>query len=221
MIVSAVPQRSIDWFNARRGLPTCSRFDQILTPIEGKPAKAQETLINQLIAESIEPPEEGFIRGPMTEDMAYGMRLEAEARCGYEFAHAGNLPVTECGFILHDSGAFGGSPDALVGDVGGVEIKCPLGATQAGYVRAGVLPASYRCQVHGYLIVTGRQFWDFYSYARHFPPFYLRVHRDEFTKTLEKELHAFVARYNTERKKFGLSPVGVMPAHEPNGESLP
>jgi hypothetical protein len=209
------PQRSVEWFEARRGLPTCSRFDQILTPVDGKPAKAQEALINSLIAESICPPKEGFIRGPMTEDMMYGMKLEAEARCAFEFEYSAGLPVTECGFMLHDSGTFGGSPDALVGEVGGVEIKCPLESTQVGYVRAGVLPKEYRCQIHGYLIVSGRQWWDFFSYARHLPHLYLRVHRDDFTAKLEHELHAFVARYNIERAKFDLPPIGAAPDTTP------
>ena len=209
MKVITAEQRTAAWFEARRGLPTASRFDSILTPKTGKPAAAQETLINALIAESIMPPDSGFVRPPfISEEMEQGMKLEAEARCSYELEYA-KLPVTEAGFILHDSGAFGGSPDALVGDVGGCEIKCPLAATHVGYIRAGVLPDAYKCQVHGSLIVTGRAWWDYFSYARHFPPFHLRVTRDDFTVTLERELTAFVARYNVERAKFNLPPVGT------------
>ncbi len=209
MKIVSVAQRSEAWFSARRGLPTCSRFDAILTPKTGKPAAAQEGLINELIAESIQPPDAGFIRPQyLSDEMEQGMRLEAEARCAYEFAHAGGLPVTEAGFLLHDSGLFGGSPDALVGDVGGVEIKCPQAATHVGYVRAGVLPDAYKCQVHGYLAVSGRAWWDFWSYARAFPPFCVRVTRDDFTDKLALELHNFSARYNLERAKFNLPPIG-------------
>ena len=209
MKIISVAQRSDAWFAARRGLPTCSRFGSILTPKTGKPASAQDALINELIAESIVPPESGFVRPPfISEEMEQGMKLEAEARCAYELEYA-KLPVTEAGFILHDSGMFGGSPDALVGDVGGCEIKCPLAATHVGYIRAGVLPDAYRCQVHGSLIVTGRAWWDFFSYARNFPPFHLRVTRDPFTDVLERELTAFVTRYNIERAKFNLPKVGA------------
>lgn len=205
-----VPQRSVEWFNARRGLPTCSRFDSILTPKTGKPAAAQETLINELIAESIMPPEAGLIKPQFTsEDIERGMILEAEARCAYEleFAPKGH-PVTEKGFLLHDSGLFGGSPDALVGEIGGCEIKCCAPATHVGYFRAGVLPDCYRCQVHGYLVVTGRPWWSFFSYARHFPPMHVRVMRDDFTEKLQVELFAFCARYNLVRADFGLPPIG-------------
>lgn len=205
-----VPQRSQEWFNARRGIPTCSRFDGILTPKTGKPAAAQWTLMNELIAESIAPPDTGFIRPAyVSDEMEQGMKLEAEARCAYELNYA-PAPVSEAGFVLHDSGLFGGSPDALVGDVGGCEIKCPLLATHIGYVRAGELPSEYRCQVHGYLIVTGRAWWSFFSYARGTDPLHLRIERDDFTAKLEAELLAFCARYNAERAKFNLPPIGAM-----------
>jgi hypothetical protein len=209
MRIIEVPQKSEAWFAARRGIPTASRFDSILTPKTGKPASAQETLINALIAESITPPDAGFIGQRYTsEDMEHGMILEAEARCAYELEFAKGQ-VTEAGFILHDSGLFGCSPDALVGEDGGCEIKCPKAETHVGYVRAGVLPDAYKCQVHGSMIVTGRNSWSFFSYARNFPPFHLRVTRDDFTATLERELFAFASRYNVERAKFGLPLIGT------------
>lgn len=197
-----VPQRSQQWYDARRGMVTCSRFDSILTPKTEKPASAQWSLINELIAESILPPEQGVIRG-MTAEMEQGVILEAEARCSYELEYA-SAPVKEVGFVIHSSGLFGGSPDALVGETSGVEIKCPAGPTHIGYIREGVLPSEYRCQVHGYLIVTGRKQWDFFSYCRNLPPFKLTVSRDSFTDKLEAELFNFVQRYDAERVKFGL-----------------
>lgn len=202
------PQRSEAWYEARRGIPTCSRFDSILTPKKGEPSAAQETLIDELIAESIFPPEEGAIYTPHTAEMEQGMRLEAEARCSYELDFAKGQPVTEVGFLLHDCGLFGGSPDALVGEDGGVEIKCPAPKTHIGYVRDGVLPLAYKGQVHGHLIVTGRKWWDFFSYARNLPPLYVRVTRDAFTDKLEAELQNFCRRYNEARAQFKLPPIG-------------
>lgn len=208
MKILNISQRSEEWFLARRGVPTASRFDQIITPAKGEPSKSQDKLINELIAESILPPAEGLIRPSyMSPEMEEGVKLEAEARCCYELEHA-REPLSEVGFVFHDSGLFGGSPDALVGESGGCEIKCPLLSTHIGYVRAGTLPVEYKAQVHGYLVVTGRPYWDFFSYARHAAPFYLRVTRDDFTAKLEAELFAFAARYNAERAKFNLPPIG-------------
>lgn len=199
-------QRSDAWYEARRGMPTCSRFDKILTAVQAKPSSAQDTLINELLAESIVPPEQGVIL-PVTADMEAGIKLEGEARCAYELEHAKG-PVTEVGFAIHSSGMFGGSPDALVGEDGGVEIKCPKAATHIGYCRDGVLPNEYRCQVHGYMIVTGRNWWDFFSYCRNIKPFLLRIERDDFTTKLEAELLKFCAKYNEARVAFDLQPIG-------------
>jgi hypothetical protein len=199
-------QRSEAWFEARRGLPTCSRFDKILTAAKGQPSSAQDTLIDELLAESIVPPEQGVIL-PMTPEMEAGMKLEVEARCYYELEVA-KEPVTEVGFMVHESGLFGGSPDALVGDMGGVEIKCPKAATHIGYVREGVLPNDYKCQVHGYMAVSGRKYWDFMSYHRGIKPFILRVERDDFTEKLAAELLRFCEKYNQARIEFGLQPIG-------------
>jgi hypothetical protein len=201
-----VQQRSEQWYEARRGLPTCSRFDQILTAAKAQPAAAQQTLINELIAESICPPEQGVIRH-VTAEMEYGMKLEAEARCCFELQYATG-PVSEVGFVLHSSSLCGGSPDALVGDDSGVEVKCPTASVHVGYIREGVLPQAYRCQVNGYMIVTGRRNWSFFSYCRNFPPFHLRVEWSDFTDKLEAELFAFCKRYNAERAKFDLRPIG-------------
>ena len=201
------PQRSREWFEARRGLPTASRFDKILTPATGKPSGQADGLINELIAESVLPPDEGLVPRFVSPEMEEGMKLEAEARCAYELEFAKG-PVTEVGFGIHDSGLFGGSPDALVGKDGGVEIKAPMAKTHIGYVRDGVLPDAYKLQVHGYMVVTGRTYWDFFSYSRHFPAFHIRVERDAFTEKLQGELFAFCARYNAERAKFNLPPIG-------------
>lgn len=209
MIVNEAQQRSDAWYALRRGLPTASRFDSILTPKTGEPSKAQEKLIDELIAESIQPPEQGFIRHYISPEMEQGMKLEGEARCSFELEYAKGQPVKEVGFIMHDSGLFGGSPDALVGDDSGLEMKCPNLSTHIGYVRAGVLPPEYRCQLHGSMVVTGRNSWSFFSYARGALPFHILVKRDDFTKKLEDALYAFSKKYNTEREKFGLPPLGT------------
>ncbi len=204
------PQRSGPWYAARRGLPTCSRFDQILTAVTGKPSAAQSKLIDELLAESLCPVEEALPEY-VSPEMEQGMRLEAEARCAYEFEFANSQPIREVGFILSECGRFGGSPDALVGDDGGVELKAPSPSTHLGYIRGGTLPNEYRVSVHGYMVVTGRKWWDFASYARHLPRFCIRVQRDDFTAKLAAELEAFCAKYNAARVAFNLAPLGKTP----------
>lgn len=202
----ATVQRSEEWFALRRGVPTCSRFDKIITAATAMASASQEGLINELISESILPPEQGVIKY-VSEEMEQGMILEAEARFCYELNHA-TAPIAEMGFLMHDSGLYGGSPDALVGEDGGAEIKCPSGPVHVGYFRAGVLPDCYKQQVHGYLAVTGRPWWDFFSYCRNLPPFRIRVMRDSYTAALEAELMNFSNKYNEARVQFGLPKLG-------------
>ena len=192
-------QCSPEWWLARRGVPTASDFDKILTPKTQKASASQEPFINQLIAErfaTVWPDESGFVSSAM----ANGIENEPIARAWYEFEH--DCDVTEVGFCLSDCGRFGCSPDGLVGDEGGIELKCPSLETHVKYLREGVLPAEYRCQVHGEILVTGRAWFDFVSYAEGLPPFCIRVVPDEFTKQLGDELSRFCDRYATELAKI-------------------
>ncbi len=202
-----VQQRSDAWFDLRRGMVTASRFDMILTAVTGAPSKSQEKLIDMLIAESVMPPSEGLVPRFVSPEMEEGMRLEGEARCAFELEYA-KEPVREVGFCVHQSGMFGGSPDALVGEAGGVEIKCPAAEAHVSYLRKGVLPPEYRMQVEGYLVVTGRDWWSFFSYSRYFPAFHVRIERSQFTEKLEAELLRFCEKYNAERARFNLPPIG-------------
>lgn len=203
-----VMQRSEDWFRLRRGIPTASRFDMIMTAVTMKPSSSQAKLIDELLAESLLPMEPV---GRKSADMEYGMILEAEARCAYELEFA-PCAVTEVGFILSDCGRFGCSPDGLVGETAGVEIKCPNPSTHISYVRAGVLPPDYKCQVHGSMIVSGRKLWDFFSYARGLPPLCITVQWDAFTEQLRGEIERFCEKYDKARAAFDLPPIGLKSA---------
>ncbi len=81
--------------------------------------------------------------------------MEAEAVAWYELQR--DVTVQRVGFVLRDNEKVGASPDGLVGEDGGLELKCPLPKTQVARLLDGELPAEYRPQVHGALLVTGRQ----------------------------------------------------------------
>jgi hypothetical protein len=76
--------------------------------------------------------------------------------------------VQQVGFISKGE-YLGFSPDGLVGDAGGVEIKCPEQHTHLRYMRSGGNAwKAYRWQVIGALWLTGREWWDFVSYCPKF-----------------------------------------------------
>lgn len=204
-------QGSPEWFEARKGIPTASRFSKILTPKTLKLSASADDLICELIGErmSLIPPEgaDAF----MNRAMRWGTECEAEARAWY--AMEADMDVRQVGFVLTDDGRIGASPDGLVGDDGGLELKCPQASTQVAYLLAGELPAEYKAQVHGALIVTNRKWWDFLSYHPGLPPLLIRVFPDEYTVVLMEALDHFYARYQAALARVrGMEPKNTMEA---------
>ena len=174
-------QGSPEWLTARLGVPSASQFSKIVTGKGGKSTQV-EAYINQLVAEELTG-ETTFVY--VNEHMKRGTELESDARELYE-ALTGNT-VQEVGFCLHDTVNAGCSPDGLVGEDGGLEIKCPAPATHVEWVKAGVLPSKHLQQIMGCLWITGRQWWDFMSYHPTMKPLIVRVERDEeYIAELEK-----------------------------------
>lgn len=166
-------QGSEEWLNARLGVPSASMFAKIVTT-KGAWSTQADGYINQLIAEDLTGEPTPFYQN---EHMARGTELEPDARAAYEFVT--DQTVTELGFCLHDTLRAGCSPDGLIGEDGGLEIKCPAAATHVSYLRDGKLPSKYYQQVMGCLWITGREWWDFMSYHPDMKPLIVRVERDE------------------------------------------
>lgn len=135
-----------------------------------------------------------------TPAMQWGIDHEPAARELYE--QRMGCKVQRVGFIEHPLDAMvGGSPDGLVDDTGGIEIKCPYNpAIHLGYVLGGVMPEEHVAQVQGHMWITGRLWWDFVSYYPNFEGpgslrlvlWRLRVFRDlEFIKRLDEAVFAF------------------------------
>ena len=195
MIISPHEQGTDAWLAARLGKPSASCFSKLIT-MTGKPSSSADGYINLLLAERLTGKSEPHYT---SEAMILGTEREPEARADYEFI-TGNK-VDQFGFILDDSESYGCSPDGLIGDDGGLEIKCPAQTTQAGYWRdkqSGV--KKYYQQIQGCMWVTGRKWWDFFSYHPDMPHVLVRVDRNEeyieklsqqvllATTTIEKEM---------------------------------
>ena len=176
-------QGTPEWFAARVGIPTASRFSDILAKGEGK---TRGRYLRDLAAEIIRgtPEEETYTNAHMER----GKAQEDEARRLYAFM-ADADPV-QVGFIR--DGRKGCSPDSLIGDDGGLEIKTALGHIQIERLQRGTLPSEHVAQVQGSLWVTGRSWWDFVSYSPGLPPLITRVERDEpYIANLAKAVDAF------------------------------
>lgn len=209
-------QGSAEWFAARMGVPTASNFDRLITK-SGKPSTSADDYIAELIDEAVRPldlreveEQEAQFRGNRHTDR--GHALEPKARNYYRFL-TGSI-VTECGFVLADDGLAGCSPDSLVDPEtlwsGGLEIKAPEGKKHVRWMMDGILPDEHKAQVHGSLIVTGADFWDFLSYCPGYKPFLIRTVPDSYTALLAAELRKFTDKLAATKTQF----VEYLPQHK-------
>ncbi len=136
--------------------------------------------------------------------MAAGSATEPEARAFYELEAGAD--VLEVGACLSDCERWSCSPDGLVGDDGGLELKCVQPKTQAKYLLddGASLLADYRTQVHGCLLVTGRKWWHLMSYCAGLNPVLIRITEDAYTAALRKALDEFWDKYQSALKKLGI-----------------
>jgi hypothetical protein len=183
---------SKEWLELRLGRPTASGFGELMTlKFEPRDGQTPKTYMYARIAEAWSG---NILAGFTSRATEQGKLLEDEAVCffqmEYEQAKLG-------GFIVGDDGRCGCSPDALVGDDSGLEIKCPNAETHVRYLDEGKLPNDYVAQVHGSLYVSGRKSWHFLSYHRGLPPFHLLVERDEsIMEKIRSVLSGFYTQYD-------------------------
>lgn len=190
-----VEQGGEEWVKHRLGIPTGSQFDRIMTPKKMQLSASADGFIAELIGEALSPYLPERAETFTSRAIEWGRQTEEEARKYYAMER--DATVTNGGFCTTDDGRLGCSPDGLVGDDGCLEIKCPQPGTHVQYLIDGGLPDSYKCQVHGHLVVTGRKWCDFLSYSIGLPPFLIRVEPDEFTLKLSQVIYEqFLPRYD-------------------------
>ena len=189
MIAVDCTQGSEEWDAIRRGKPTASCFDKILTPKTLKLSKQCVAYQLELIAQMLP----GYAPPLPTFDMQRGSDLEPEAIAKYEFLN--DIDVDRVGFVYgSEQRTWGGSPDGLIGTDGGLETKCPKASTHLEYMIEQQVPAKYLPQVWGCLLITGRQWWDWMSFHPELAPVIVRVERDEH---FDKWSDAFVPAIET------------------------
>ena len=157
-----------------RNRPTTSEFSSFVTPARGDYSAQATAYAAKIVAKRLgvytEPPPSFW--------MEWGMEQEPLAKAAY--AAETGFDISDAGFILPDhTDAYGGSPDGLVGEDGLLEVKCPAPETLIMYHANGELPAQYRPQVQGLLMISQRAWCDFYAFHPALPAFLVRVERDE------------------------------------------
>jgi hypothetical protein len=188
MIILDHEQGSDEWLESRLGKPSASNFKKLVTT-KGEPSKQAVNYVHELIGERLTGESDSFYTN---EHMERGKELEQEARQAYEFIH--DVDVTEHGFILHDSGEYGCSPDGVIYQdkniVSGLEIKCPKASTMVKYhLSPATFHNAYFQQVQGCMLITGAESWDLFAYHPKVKPLLIPVRRDdEFLAKLQTEI---------------------------------
>ena len=197
MKIHDVNQGSVEWLNLRAGIPTASEFDALLTPeFAIRNGEMAKTYLSKKLSE-------WWQGAPLMEyntlDMELGQVLEESAKPSFTIETG--IEIRNVGFVTTDDGTAGCSPDALIGDTSGIEIKCPRIETHVGYLLKDELPKAYAAQVHGSMFVTGRAEWHFYSYRRRLPSLHLLIERDDkIQEAIAEALAAFNEKLEAGKK---------------------
>lgn len=189
-------QGSPEWMNARRGIPTASCFDKIVTPT-GKLSRQADAYRMKLLGAWFSGLDDDEYTSPA---MEHGKLHEPEAREWYAFTH--DEEVRKVGFAyLNELRLVGCSPDGLIGDDGMAEFKCPQFAAHMETLISGKVPQDHKPQIQGNLWILDRQWCDFVSYHPGLPEVVIRVERDqEYIDLLSLEVGQFVHQMRMERE---------------------
>jgi putative phage-type endonuclease len=185
-------QRSDEWFKARLGKATASRFNDVMARTRNGYGAQRKNYMAELVTQRLT----GNIPETFTSAaMQWGTDNEPLARLAYQL-ETGN-EATETGFWVHEIIPAGASPDGFVNDNGLLEIKCPNSATHLETLQKKELPYQYKAQVQGQLWITEKEWCDFVSFDPRLPEnaqmIVIRIERDEaYIKELEDELVQFL-----------------------------
>jgi hypothetical protein len=182
-----IEQRSPEWLECRRGLVTASNFQCLMTT-KTEDRRGRTSYLRRLVAEIVtdeSAPEYD------NADLRRGREQEYDARRAYELVT--DAEVRRVGIGINDEfGGFGASPDGLIGDDGGLELKSMRADLLIGVLSKGEVPSEHVAQIQGNLLVFGRAWWSICIFAPRMPLFIRRVPRDEeYCARLAKEIAGF------------------------------
>ena len=181
------PQGSEAWRKLRLGIPTASRFSDILTS-KGKESKSRGAYLKELARERIT----GMVANTFESSaMKRGKIMEPESRLHFENVYG--VEVEQVAFVYQDERRrVGCSPDGLIGDMEGFETKDGDPYLQRERLKTNKFMMEHFQQVQGSLYICDREVWHFRSYCRGMRPLDIEVHRDEkWIKELRFALEIF------------------------------
>ena len=172
-IYRELEQGSEAWLQARCGLLTASTIGRLITPtLKVADNDTSRGLLETLVAERISGRVD-YVHPSL--DMQRGSLDEPHARALYAEHYA---PVEEIGFAAREFNGLklGASPDGLVGDDGGIEIKSRRPKQQLRTILSDTVPTENMAQIQALMLVLQRDWWEYVSYAGGWPLYVKRVY---------------------------------------------
>ena len=205
MIFHDVSQNSEEWFNLRVGMVTTSNFGKFMANYGksfGEPAMRYAFKIAKEQVMGVKDEEDSYTN----KHIENGHIWEPIAKEEYEQRTFSN--VLNGGFCQSSKYKnVGGSPDGLVGNNGGIEIKSVIDWTQRNTIKRGTFDPAYKWQILGNIWLCGLDWLDFISYGYTYTDdkklFIHRVHKDEYQDEINKiepRLNQFIEAIENEKK---------------------
>lgn len=168
-------QQSWQWFEARAGKVTGSELGNLITD-KGKLRDWKTAMPNSYVCRKVAEkwrgkPLESFGGNRQTDQ---GNLWEDRAR--KYFSALLEREIQQVGGIESDDGRLWCSPDGIIGETTGLEIKCPNADTHVGWLRGGFeVPEEHVLQCQFGLYVSGWEDWHFGSFVSDMPHLLVRV----------------------------------------------
>tara|TARA_R100001086_G_scaffold200856_1_gene117073 strand:+ start:14441 stop:15148 length:708 start_codon:yes stop_codon:yes gene_type:complete len=200
--LSDMTQGSEAWFSAKLGVISASNASKA---VAGTTTASRSTYMNELIAQIAT----GEMRELSAPALDWGNSHEAAARSSYEFVSGHDFH--QLGFAFKDATfRVGCSPDALVNEKKGCEIKCPYNTTNyIDFLLDDKLKPEWKWQVQMSMWVLGLEQWDFAQYdprMKKNPIKIITVDKDEKKfKTLDDAIPQFIKDMDEKLKKAGFT----------------
>jgi hypothetical protein len=164
-----IEQRSEAWFALKELKMSASHATAIANC-----GKGLDTYINEIVRAACEKNHESYFNN----DMQRGNDLEDIAATCYELETG--LQTKQIGFITYNE-YVGCSPDRLVGDNGGLEIKARANKEHFRLLTTNKPDSEVIWQIQMCLLISQRKWWDFVSYNPNFKKslFIQRIYPDQ------------------------------------------
>lgn len=173
-------QHTPEWWADRCGKATASRMGDLTRTLKkGGWAADRQNYLREKVAERVTGKNRDRRK---VASLDHRLELEPDARAAYEFYYDTEIKLV--GFVDHPRIPMAGcSPDGLVGDEGGVEIKCCDSEGHLDIITAEAIDPDYLYQIHFNIACTDRQWWDFIAFNPDMPEegklWVKRIERDE------------------------------------------